>query len=180
MAKRIKQKTEKGFTLAELLISSAIFVTVSGIILTALFSAFRLSKKSDTFLISRQNGDAAMTQMVRAIKYAKTLDDPISCVIPVSSANQITISSSSDGGQTTYTCPNDDSNTIASNGAALLNETAVTVYSCSFSCSQTYANSPPTITIAFTIGNVATGSAFSEGSSSVPFQTSVTMRNYTR
>ena len=67
MTKKIRKRHYKGFTLAELLISSAIFIVVSGVILTALFSAFRLSKKSDTLLTIRQNGDAVMTQIVRRI-----------------------------------------------------------------------------------------------------------------
>jgi len=179
MKKLSKLLSNKGFTLAELLLSSAIFITVSVVIVTALFIALRLSKKSDVLVVAKQNGDAAMSQMVRGIKYASSLDDPDSCVAPVITS-QITVTSSSDNGQTTFSCPTDESNMIASNGASLMDIAGVYISTCSFSCTQSSINSPPTITIAFTLGTVASGSGFIESSTTIPFETSVTMRNFIR
>jgi|SRR6185369_3086068 len=179
MTKKIRKRHYKGFTLAELLISSAIFIVVSGVILTALFSAFRLSKKSDTLLTIRQNGDAVMTQIVRGIKYARFLNDPETCVTPVTT-DSITITSATDQGETTYSCPNDVDSSIASNGASLIDENQVQVITCTFTCTQTYYYSQPTIRVTFSLGTPTTDSGFTEGQSGVDFQTSVTMRNYTK
>ncbi len=166
----------KGFTLIEMLISVAIFMTVSVIVVTVLFSSFRLSKKSDALVSVKQIGDAALSQMISGIKYAKTLNDPISCVIPVTQSS-VKVTSSRDDAQTTYSCPTVGGSTlIASNGASLIDTSAVSISSCTFICSQATINDPPTITIKFTLSSNQNN--FPGSSASIPFQTSVVMRNY--
>lgn len=163
----------KGFTLIEMLISVAIFMTVSVIVVAVLFSSFRLSKKSDTLVSVKQIGDAALAQIVSGIKYAKTLDDPISCVTPVIQSS-VTITSLRDDGQTIYSCST--STLIASNGASLVNTAAVSIDACSFTCRQATLNDPPTISIQFTLSSIQNN--FVGSSASIPFQASVVMRNY--
>lgn len=167
---------ERGFTLIEILAALAVFVTVSGIILSILFVSLRGSRKSDVIVSARQNGDAAMSQMVRMIRYAKSLDSPVSCVPSANSLTSITITASDDN-QTVFSCPASAGAGIASNSASLVDTTAVSVSACSFSCSQPSLNDPPTITINFTLAALGGGNLV-EGATSVPFQTSVTLRNY--
>ncbi len=171
----------KGFTLAELLVSSAIFLTVSSMIVTILFIAFRVSQRTEITLAVKSNGNSALSQMSDLIKYAQSIDTPASCI---SAANRqprqsITFTSAFDNGQTTLSCQTGAASTIASNGAAMINTSAVTVQSCSFTCNQTTVNDPPTITIQFSLTSknyVGT----TETNTLLPFQTAVTMRNFVR
>ena len=178
ISSKIKQQKLKmqGFSLIELLISSAIFVTISVIIVTALFVTFRVSRKTEIIRSLRQSGDTAMTQMVNQIRYAANLDDPDSCV-PSATQSEITFTSSSDGGRTTLSCPTETSAAIASNGASLIDTSRFVVATCSFKCTQAIVTDKPTITIDYAL-YPATSSALSETQGQVTFRTSVTMRNY--
>jgi len=171
-------KFSKGFTLIEILVAIGIFVTISTVVVGVLFSTLRTSRKSEVLLNLKQNGDTALVQMVANIRYAKSLDDPVSCVIPKTQPS-ITVTSSSDDGSTTYSCPADPTFPISSNSAALIDTSSVLVRSCSFSCTQTADGNPPTITIKFTLDS-AVSAGFVETTGSIPFQTSVTMRNFSR
>lgn len=182
MKKKLKVQNTKfrvrGFTLVELMVSSAIFITISTIVVSILFNTFRLSQRTESALAVKNNGNTALSQMVNALKYAASLDDPVSCIPPVTDLKEITFTSSFDNGQTTFSCDTGENSSIASNGATLINTNAVTVESCKFTCSQITENGPPTITIQFEL----TSKQYS-GSSSVtlfPFQTAVTMRNFTQ
>jgi prepilin-type N-terminal cleavage/methylation domain-containing protein len=166
---------QKGYTLIELLTVIGILSVISVIVLSVVFISLRGTQKSDTLEVVRQDGDSAMSQMVRNIRYAKSLDAPTSC-IPATTLSAITVTSLHDNGQTTYSC---GSNTIASNSASLINTNAVTVTSCSFVCTQTRPSDPPTIMIQYSLSSKATGS-FAETKASIPFQSSVTLRNFTR
>lgn len=156
----------------------AVFATVSTIVISILFISFRTSKKSEAIVILKQNGDAAMSQMVRNIKYARSLDDPIDCTIPITQQS-ITVTSSSDLGQTVYKCPTDISPAIASNGASLIDTSSATIDACSFTCSQVSLNDPPTITIQYKLYSID-NKELNENQGAMSFQTSVTMRNYSR
>jgi len=168
------KKNFKGFTLIELLVVAGVFVSVSTIILSIFVISLRGSRKSELLLTMKQNGNFAMSQMVKQIRYAKSIDTPASCV-PSVSQSSITITSL-DNGQTTFSCQVSPS-TLASNSAALMDTNQVKVTACSFVCSQPTAVEPPTITISFTLlpKNVST---LSENTGSIPFTTSVTMRNF--
>lgn len=167
--------SSRGYTLVELLSVIGILSVIGVIVVTVTFITLRGAQKSDTNELVRQNGDAALSQMVRTIRYAKTLDTPASCVTPVV-IESVTISSLLDGGKTTYSCAND---TIASNSASLLNTNAVRVTTCSFACTQTSLLEPPTIKIQFSL-EAKSSSTFAETKASIPFESSVTLRNYSR
>lgn len=169
------QQRLRGYTLIELLTVIGILSVISSIVLSVVFMSLTGSKKSDTVETLRQNGDTALTQMVKAIRYAKSLDFPSSCTTPVTTSS-IQISSLSDSGQTTYTC---NGTTIASNSASLLNTAVVKTQSCNFTCSQQSLGSAPTITIRYTLVPVS-GTSLVETKATLPFQSTVTMRNYSR
>ncbi len=170
-----KVALQKGYTLVELLVVITILSVIGVIVVTVITISLRGSQKSDKLEIVRQGGDTAMSQMVRSIRYAKSLDSPASCV-PATNVSSITITSLQDNGQTTYSCA---SNAIASNSAPLVDTNAVNVNACSFTCSQQRVSDPPTIQIQFSL-SAKNESSFTETKAVIPFQTSVTLRNYAR
>lgn len=167
--------SQKGYTLVELLTVIGILSVISVIVLAVLFITLRGTQKSDALEIVRQNGDTALSQMVKDIRYAKNLDTPMTCV-PATTVSSVTISSLTDNGRTTYSCTG---TTIASNSASLFDTNAVTTTSCSFVCRQQRPSDPPTITIQYSLSAKQTGN-LTETTASIPFQSSVTMRNYIR
>lgn len=176
------QHTSAGFTLLELLIVIAVFSVISTIMVSILFVGLRGAHKSDLLNVIRQNGQTAMTQMVRNIRFAKSIDDPITgnattCVNPLGPTPMpfIVVRSLTDNLETTYSCTG---TSISSNSADLINTQAfsVTPGSCSFTCLQPTAKDPPTITIHFILTTNAANNLV-EANSSVPFESSVTMRN---
>lgn len=162
-----------GFTLIELLTVLAVLGVIGTIVIAVITITLRGTKKSDLLEVGRQNGETALSQIVKSIRYAQTLNDPTSCV-GSTTVNAITITSLSDNAQTTYACVN---NTIASNSASLIDSNSLTISNCSFVCSQATSGDPPTITITYTLTPKNTSSFF-ETNFTLPFQTSVTMRNY--
>jgi prepilin-type N-terminal cleavage/methylation domain-containing protein len=167
-----------GFTLVELLVVIGVFATVSSIIVLILFSTLRASKKSDTLIELKQNGNSAISQISKSVRYAKSLDNPDQCS-PSVVVNSRKITSVQDDAQTTYACVGGSSPTIASNGASLIGTDDIRVSSCIFMCTQSNPNDPPVISLNFTLTSKNSGGGI-ESSGSVPFKTSIIMRNYNR
>jgi prepilin-type N-terminal cleavage/methylation domain-containing protein len=167
-----KFSISKGFTLIEILTVISILSVIGAITVSVITITLRTTKKSDVLEIARQESDTALTQMVKNIRYAQSLDNPTSCVTS-SSVNSITVTSVTTRIQTTYSCT---AGTIKANNISLFNTNALQVTSCSFVCTQPTLNDPPTITIQYTLKPASTG-VFSETNFTLPFQSSVTMRN---
>lgn len=170
-----KKLNLRGFTLIELLTVIGILSIIGAIVVSVLSLTLRGTKKSDLLEVARQNGDTALSQMVKNVRYAKSLNTPSSCV-PATTTQSVTITSLSDNAQTTLSC---SGGTVSSNSASLIDTTTLTVSACSFVCTQTTVYDPPTITIKYTLAPKSSGS-FSETNFLLPFQSSVTMRNYSR
>lgn len=171
---------QTGFTLLELLAAMVVLIAVGTIIGAILFASLRGATKTNTITNVRQNGNYAISQMTKMIRGAKTLDLPDPCVSPPSPTPIPTYPSvtftSFDGGQTIFSC---DSDTISSNSASLLDTSVVSLLSCSFTCSRTSFSDVPTIGINFTL--IQSGiSAFNEKKASIPFQTTVLLRNLSK
>ncbi len=170
-----KKINPRGFTLIEVLTAIGILSVIGAIVVSVVTLTLRGTKKSDMLEFARQNGDAALSQMVKSIRYAKSLDVPASCV-PSATTQSVTITSLTDSAQTTLSCAN---GTISSNSASLVDTAALTVSACSFVCRQTTSYDPPTISIYYTLSPKTAGS-FVETNFTLPFQSSVTLRNYRR
>lgn len=169
-------KNGAGFTLVELLVVSGIFIVVMTIILSILFIIFRGTKKSDSVITVRQNGEQAMAQMVRIMRFVKSLDYPVSCD---GTTKDHVIVTAADATQTvyTFTCPAVfvAPNYIDMNGTKLTNDANVIVESCSFVCTQQSGGSP-TIGIVFRLSK-RNLSSLPEGNTRIQFKNSVTLRN---
>lgn len=185
---------QKGFTLVELLAVMLILVSVGGMVTVILISTLRNGSKSNSINDVRQNGQFVMSQMSKMITYSSEFcglstdgtgssDDcdlksqsntfTTDCTVsPSPSYNYIKIRSF-DGGQTVFSC---SGNTIASNGASMVNVGSFVTSACSFTCSQLSSTSPPTININFTLSKVNSG-LFVENQAIIPFETSLTIRN---
>ncbi len=172
-----KRYNKKGFTLIELLTVISIMGVIGAIVVSVITITLRGSAKTDLMEYARQNSDAALSQMVKSIRYAASLNNPVSCV-PSVTVSAITITSLTDYAKTTYSCAG---GTISSNSATasepLIDTNSLKVSACSFVCSQPTLNDPPTITILYTVSPKIAGN-FAETNFTIPFQTSVTMRNY--
>ena len=166
---------QKGYTLFELLTVIGILSVVGALVVSIIFVSLRGAKKSDLIETLRQNGDTAMTQMVKQIRYAGSLTTPASCV-PSTTTSSITITSLTSNAPTTFTC---STSTISSNSASLMDTNSVSVSSCSFTCTQSTLDDPPSINIQFTLIPKTQGTLV-ETKATIPFQSSVTMRNYAR
>ncbi len=172
----------EGFTLIEMLAVMVVFASIGTIIISTIFISLRGSKKSDSVTSVRQNGNFALSQMVKTIRYAKTLDNPYPCVLPppptpVPSYQSITVTGY-DNSQTTFTCTTGLAGTISQNNQSLLDTSSsgVSVSSCSITCSQNSESTPPTVSISFTL-SPRTGAGSADASTAIPFETSVTLRN---
>lgn len=169
-----------GFTIIELLTAIGILSVLGTVIISILFATLRAGKKADVLVTLKQDGNNVMSQLTRNIRYAKSLDTPSSCpVSPGPPFSTITITSSTDNAQTTYSCDVGPPTTISSNSASLLDTNTVAVSNCSFSCSQVTLNDPPIININFTL-SVKSSTNLAETTGALPFQTSVIMRNVVR
>jgi prepilin-type N-terminal cleavage/methylation domain-containing protein len=166
--------TSSGFTLIELLTVVSILSVIGAIAVSVITITLRESKKTDILEYARQNGGTALSQMVKSIRFAQSLDNPATCV-PSKTVSSITFTSLIDHAQTTYSCAN---NTISSNSASLIDTNTLKVTGCAtaFVCTQPTATDPPTITIQFTLVPKTAGN-FAETNVTLPFQSSVTMRN---
>jgi len=169
------RKQQPGFTLVELLITLGISVVVGTVITAILVSALRGSTKTTVISATKQNGDYVLSQMVRTIRNAQTLNNPFPCGNPSPPVKSITITQI-DTTQVTFDC---SGNTITSNGTSLLDTGSVSLVSCSLVCSQQSPSDYPIIQISFSLQQKNTTS-FAEQTETIPFQTSVIMRNINR
>ncbi len=195
----------RGFTLIELLVVMTLLLAVGTIIGVILFSSLRGTSKTNTITAVRQNGNYAISQMVKTIRNANRFDgmstDGINyitnCSVPTPPVptptsppvvyNFIKITSV-DGFQTTFICPDTSfspSTIAAKNGGgvkvSLLDTTTVSLVSCLLTCTQASLSDAPTIGITFALKEQSGSSSLPvEKTANVSFQTSVTLRNQPR
>lgn len=183
----------RGFTLFELLIVILLMATVGGISTVILVSALRGSDRVNTISEVRSNGNYAITQIAKMIRFAKDIEGVSALASPPPNPSgwdtcdntgnpkkHIKISSF-DNGTTIFSCMNEidkpNNGEISSNSASLINLSKVKVKSCSIKCFRADNNEPPTVTIDFEL-YANSGSAFYEKQATIPFHASITVRNY--
>lgn len=183
-------KSPRGFTLIELLIVMAVMVSVLAIVVGITSSTLRGSNKTSTINNVRENGNYAISQMSRVIKYAKSFDGvsedgdpPWECQpmpppplpTPTPIPYKFLKVTSFDGQQTVFSC---DSATIYSNGDPLIDTDSVELdpWSCIFTCRQDRITDSPTVSINFTLISKTT-SLLVEQKASIPFAVSIKTRN---
>lgn len=181
--RRMSNVKADGFTLIEILVVIFVLSTIGVLVAVIITSSLRGTSKTNAITAVRQNGFFAIAQMTKMIQNARKLDSPYPCTpaptpTPQPSYQSISIVSV-DGGQTTFRCNYGSPPTIASNSGSLLNTSSVALDSCSFTCSQVSVGDPPIIGISFVLKQKRADSFF-EQSASIPFQTSVVMRNVGR
>jgi len=193
-----KFSIKKGFTLIELLVVILVIFSVGVLISSVLFSALRGANKTNTIDLVRRNGNSAISQVSRMIRYSQSLNgvstDLVSfttnCVPPPTPPPptptptpiqyryvQIT---GFDGGRTIFRCDPIPASLLwefASNSASLIDTNSVDVSSCYFTCSQDNLFSPQNIGIYFSLTQKGNPQFF-EQKDSASFQTSVSVRNY--
>ncbi len=169
---------QQGFTLVELLAVMIVLITVGGLIFGVLYASLRGSNRATILTDVQENGDYVLTEMGRVIRFAQAVEDPASC-IPGPTPSPTTFTSitirNADQTRITYSC-DDATDTIASNGASLLDTQKVELTACSFTCSQNSVYETPTIGISFSLNKRDATSAI-DNNAPLTFQTTVTLRN---
>lgn len=178
-------KKDSGYTLIELLAVMVVMITVGIIVASILISSLQGTSKTNVIEEIRNNGNFTLLQMGRMISFAQNFsgvstDNVIyttNCTaIPSPQYNYIKIRSFDDK-ETIFSCnPLADPPTIASNGASFLNTDTVTLDSCHFTCSQINLSESPVIGINFVLSQKSS-TGFFEQKATLPFETSVTVRN---
>jgi type II secretory pathway pseudopilin PulG len=174
-----------GFTLIELLVVIGIVIGFSFIVFSVILTVLRGANKSDSIIIVKQNGDYAIDQIVKTLRFARSLDDPtvLGGASPSCSSSGTTVQTvritKIDLTTATVSCPVslNSPNFISLNGRMLTNSSAVVVTSCSLVCKQELGRQP-NIGVFFTLSKV-NSSGLPDDEVSIPFQTSVVLRNPT-
>lgn len=171
----LNKKYSRGFTLIEMLVVIGVIIVISGVVMAILTSVLRSSTKTTIISIAQQNGNYALGQMARTIRNAQGLFTncpPAITPIPVSTFSLTT----AQGNDITYACTG---TSIASDGASLLNTTAVRTVTCSFLCSRLTSIDLPTVTIDFSLTTAQQGKVAETtiSQNAIPFHTTIEMRN---
>lgn len=166
----------EGFTLIEVLAAITVLVVIGTIVGSIFLSSVKGTTRATTLSVARQNGAYALSQIEKTIRNAQAItSSPNPCAPIPTPASSITILGV-DNTTTAFACTG---STLTSNGGSLIDTSSLAVASCSFSCIQSSSADYPTITTQFTITQVRPNSFF-EQKASIPFQTSVTLRNLSR
>lgn len=178
---------EKGFSLIELLVGIAIIITATTVVLSIIVSSFRISGKSTSNSVVRQNGNYAMAQMSRIIQFADSFDgayDASGSFYPTCdddvTKSYSTINVHYGGNPKSLVCRQGASGGIeigdGVNPPQEIIDTKMSVTSCHFTCTQDNGAVAPVIGINFGL-NLGDSNTVVEKTSHVDFSTSVKMRN---
>lgn len=167
------------FTLIEILVVSAIMLIIVGAISSLFFSSLRGANKTTIINEAKQNGDYALSVLERSVRNARSIYDYTSYCNGTSRTSLSIINS--DGGLTTFQCPEGDVRIASTSGSATfyLTSNKVAVSPCSFSCSLS-AGSTAIVKISFSIHQLSPSPAVTlkpEELININYSTSVVVRN---
>ena len=184
---------ERGFTLIELLVALVVIGSFGTIVVNIITSAFRGTSKTNIINKVRENGNYAISEMTRKIRYAKSFDGarvnafsiwtcdivpPPPAPTPIPVPYKAVKTTSFDGITTIFSCETD---TINVNGASLIDagptgSVLLSPGTCFFTCTRKNILDSPAIGIKFTLTSKIT-SGIAEKQSTIPFETSIKVRN---
>lgn len=181
----MKKRSKNGFALMELLVVVSLFGVISVLGSSLFFNIIRSSSKTRVLTEVKQNGDFAMTTMVRMIRNARKISAG-SCGW---ATNSLEIKNP-DGGITTFEFCSPE-NLIASRSGSLpllsctdarLTSDRVKVVSGSFTCEEGDRLKPDMVTIRFSLSQVGSANPLitprPEEQAVIDFETKVALRNY--
>jgi prepilin-type N-terminal cleavage/methylation domain-containing protein len=196
------KQDQKGFTLVEMLASIIVIAAISSVIAGIITSSLRGSNKTNAVETIRQNGNYALDQISKNIEYAQVFNGlsqdeityDISCPFstPTPSVSPIAVKTFYNFIKVTpfnsdpieYECtdpPLPDTPTFTVNGNEIFDTNSVSLMYCAITCTQTNATDVPIIGISFKLGpKNPNGLAENNNNQAITFQTSVTIRNYTK
>jgi type II secretory pathway pseudopilin PulG len=190
---------KNGFTLIELLVSIVVMIAVGTIIAGIVSSSLRGTNKTNTIENIRQNGNYVLNQISKNIEYAQLLDgkntglsnddgetydvnckDSLNPTPTPETAYDLISVQTSDNALIKYKC--DVSNplvpVLTANGTSLIDDSLVSLRSCSFKCVQSKPTEIPMIKISFSLGSKNSNKMVENSTPPVTFETSVILRNY--
>lgn len=189
---KINPKSEKGFTLVELLASIIVLVAVGSVIAGIITSTLRGTNKTNTVENIRQNGNHAIAQVSENIEYAQVFNGlsidggnyvrscPFSLSptpVPVATRYRSIKITSNNRSQIVYNCT---SSILSANRISLVDTNSVSLTECAIDCIQSRATDVPIIKVSFKLGPKNPNSLPENSTAPVLFETSVTIRNYKR
>lgn len=158
------KKSQKGFSLLEILVVLTVFVIIAAIANQVFFSTLRGTSKSEATSLVKQNGNYAISVMDRSLKNAQRLTECLADRVSYLDAagTQASFACIGTGGSDGY---------IASDSGRLTSD-QVTLTKCAMSCT---AGSPSEVIFDFTLAKKAGNRT--EEQSTFDFSTRVTFRN---
>ncbi len=180
----MKNKLNFGFTLIEMLVSMAIIITTTTVVVSILASSFTGVTKSTVSEEVRQNGTSALTRISRSIQFAEGFEGVsetgeadsyiTSCSDTVSGLYYKYVKIKSGGATRMISCTDED---IAIDTVTYLDKSRVQVIpdSCQITCVRKDDSTPPVIGVSF--GLTRLGAPDSNKTKSNYFSTSIKMRN---
>ncbi len=138
----------------------------------------RGTNKANNFIVVRQNGNYAISQMSKIIRNAKRLESPASCSPTGTPATSLTLLSQNDEQVfLELSVTNQHRSRSVSSTINLTDSNAVRVTNLRFNCTQADNSNTVLIYITFTASQ-ASQNPGSENSAELPFSTSIAFRNY--
>lgn len=166
MIKNIKNK--KGFSLVEILIVISVFGVIGILATRSVFLTLRGAKKSESLVRVRENINFSLAVIERQLRNAES----ITCPNPSSSIlNYISL----EGTVTSFSCLTASPTSYVASGSARLTSDDIQITQCSFTCTQSDLNNPPSVKITLTAEDTLT-TGIEKGS--VSSQTEIILRNY--
>lgn len=165
------KKTKKyinGFSLVEILIVISIFGIIGVLATRSVFMTLRGAKKSESLVRVRENVNYSLAVIERQLRNAES----ITCPNPSTDLlNYVSL----EGTNTSFSCAIAATTGHIASGSARLTADDIQVTDCSFTCTQSDLNNPPSVKISVSaVDTVTTG--IEKGS--VSSQTEIVLRNY--
>lgn len=167
------RKTDKGFSLIEILVVVAIFAILAAIASQSTIFSLRGARKSDSTIKVRENLNFALSIIERQLRNARAVTPCSGPSITLSTLNY----TDQYGISTSFSCNSiiPSGNGYIASGAGRLTNSDIAITQCYFVCSQESTNLPPSVDVVLTGYNKLTGGA--EGSL-VTVDTKIMLRIY--